>query len=92
MLACAARELLEETNMTAAGFEFVNADNDSRRDGAHYVHFGFAALEPTGEPMLCEPDHCYGWEWFPLDALPTPLFVGHEKLIHGFVSGVQFSE
>lgn len=92
MLACAARELMEETGIAAAGFEFINADNDARHDGAHYVHFGFAAVDSEGEPRLCEPDHCYGWEWFQLGALPSPLFIGHEKLIRAFVERVRFTE
>jgi 8-oxo-dGTP diphosphatase len=88
----ARRELLEETGMTAESFTWVNCDNDTRSDGAHYVQFGFLAEDATGEPKLCEPDRCYEWGWFALDALPEPLFVGHYKQIEAFIGGQKFVE
>jgi len=90
MLNCVARELEEETGLTATGFKFVITDNDPRQDKFHYIHFAFLAEGVTGEPMLMEPEKCYEWRWFPLDALPEPLFVGHKKFIHGFIAGELF--
>ncbi len=92
MLDCAARELEEETGLTAASFTFAIADNDAREQKHHYVHFGFLTEGVAGEPTLREPDRCYGWEWFPLDKLPSPLFVGHKKMIEGFVEKKVFVE
>ncbi|MDB5265132.1 MAG: hypothetical protein JWN64_703 [Parcubacteria group bacterium] len=90
MLECAARELLEETGLTATTLEFVITDNDPRQDKFHYVHFGFLAENTIGEPKLMEPECCYGWEWFPLNELPSPIFIGHQKIIQGFIDGKQF--
>jgi len=90
MIACAARELTEETGLTADSFTFVITDNDPRQDKFHYIHLGFLADGVHGEPHLAEPDKCYGWEWFPLDNLPSPLFIGHKKIIEGFIAGVTF--
>lgn len=90
MLECAERELMEETGLKATKFKFVIADNDPRQDKFHYVHFGFLAEDAEGEVSLMEPDRCYEWDWFPLDALPEPLFVGHKNFIHGYIRGDLF--
>src|SRR6185369_5166207 len=55
-----------------------------------------------GEPELCEPDKCEGWDWFDWNELPQPLFTsvatlvrqtGIERLKSGFqdhsISGLQ---
>lgn len=92
MSACAERELQEETGLTAKKFKFVIADNDVREQKFHYVHFGFLAEDAEGEVQNREPDKCYGWEWFPLDNLPNPLFIGHKKIIRGFIEQKTFIE
>ncbi|KND49674.1 MAG: 8-oxo-dGTP diphosphatase [Parcubacteria bacterium C7867-008] len=92
MMEAATRELKEETNLDAGSMTFVIAENDPRDDGNHYVHFGFRAEDVKGEVVNTEPDKCYSWEWFTLDALPEPLFIGHKKLIEGFVQGKLFHE
>lgn len=92
MDACGKRELLEETGMTAGELKFVVCDNDVRQDNYHYVHFGFLAEDVSGEPQLMEPDRCTGWDWFPLDALPSPIFIGHERIIESFLKGQVFAE
>ena len=71
----AARELKEETGLTAKLFEFNNLVNQPRPDeDGHYVQVGVVAINPVGEPINVEPENCQGWEWFSLDALPEPLF------------------
>lgn len=92
MLECAARELAEETGMTAASFRFAIAANDPRPGEYHYIQFAFVADGLAGDPVNREPDKCYGWEWFPLDNLPERLFVGHTKLIRGYLDGHVFVE
>jgi len=86
------RELEEETGLTAKRLEFVCCDNDIRDDGNQYVHFAFAAHEVAGTLTLREPNKCYEWGWFPLEALPSPLFIGHRKIIRAFIEKVPFIE
>ena len=40
----------------------------------HYIDIAFAADWISGEPEVREPDKIEGWAWYPLDALPSPLF------------------
>lgn len=92
MLECAARELLEETGMTAKTFRFAIADNDWRDQKYHFVHFGFVAENVAGEPQVLEPDRCSEWRWFAPGSLPVPLFFGHEEVIRAFFENKIFVE
>lgn len=40
---------------------------------AHWVSPAYLATEFEGEPTLLEPEKHIGLDWFPLDALPSPL-------------------
>ncbi len=90
MLACAARELVEETGIKASKFRLAITDNDPRQDRFHYIHFAFLAEDAEGEAQLAEPHACYEWDWFGLHNLPEPLFIGHRAFIKGFVEGKSF--
>ena len=68
-----ARELLEETGLTADHLEFSNITN--QKDG--YVQVGFAVTGVRGEPTLKEPDRCEEWKWFPLTQLPANICQYH---------------
>jgi 8-oxo-dGTP diphosphatase len=80
MVEAAKRELQEETGLAAESLEFVHLINDPR-DDSHYVHVNFRAEKWSGTPSLTEPDKFSAWEWFPLDALPEPIFVGHRHVV-----------
>jgi 8-oxo-dGTP diphosphatase len=86
----AARELKEETGLSAEGFSFANLVNDKAQD-KHYVQVGIVADGVVGEPELREPELCYAWEWFDLENLPE-LFFGHAEQIKIFKEGRQFSD
>lgn len=72
---CAKRELNEETGLSSVSLkqgpwvENVMIDEDK-----HYITIFVFIDQFEGEPNLCEPDKCEGWEWFPIDSLPDPLF------------------
>lgn len=71
--ACAARELAEETGLKAISIQMGAFSNDVI-DNKHYITL-FAVVDRfEGEPQLLEPNKCAGWQWFSLDALPSPLF------------------
>lgn len=86
----AKRELFEETGLTA-DLTFLNLINDPLPDkDTHYVHINFLASHVIGEPKLMEPNKCYEWKFFPLDALPENIFLGHKKIIPAFLNKVHF--
>ncbi|MDR3546708.1 MAG: NUDIX domain-containing protein [Candidatus Pacebacteria bacterium] len=92
ILDAAKRELEEETGLVAEKCSFVLVQNDIRQDDNQYIHFGLLAENVSGTLENKEPEKCYEWEYFPLDALPTPIFIGHEKLIAAFLKKEVFSE
>lgn len=81
--ACAARELMEETGMTASGFRFFGVTNDIFNPENHYVTLFMLALDPVGEPKVLEPDKCEGWVWKSWDEMqqiPMSVFLPIENL------------
>lgn len=70
---CAIRETLEETGLVLTGVQPHRVMNLIAY-GRHYVHVTVVAECAAGEPELREPEKCEGWDWYPLDALPQPLF------------------
>lgn len=82
LLACAARELMEETGLSAKKWRFAGvANNLLGAEKKHYVTLCVIAEELTGTLELREPEKCEGWEWFHLDALPKPLFASVETFL-----------
>ncbi|MCU5775531.1 NUDIX hydrolase [Erwiniaceae bacterium BAC15a-03b] len=79
---CARREVLEETGLQLATIERGPVTNDIFADEQkHYITLFALAYAPAGEPRLCEPDKCSGWQWFAVDALPAPLFLPLQNLL-----------
>lgn len=87
LAAGAARELLEETGLTAERLEFTNIVNDPNEKDRHYIQIGFEAIDVKGEPENKEPDRCEGWRWFDLNVLPENIFLNHNMQIQLFLSG-----
>jgi len=84
-----ARELLEETGLSANDFEFSNIENDRSGD-QHYIQIGFVALNVSGKLELKELDRCEEWSWFKFEALPQDLFPPHVKQIENFIKKLNF--
>ena len=80
----AARELMEETALTAKFLDFSNIVNDRSND-QHYLQIGFVAQGVNGDPTVKEPDRCEEWRWFKLNELPSDLFPPHIKQIENFI-------
>jgi 8-oxo-dGTP diphosphatase len=80
---CAARELLEETGMCAhESSQIIGVTNDIfAKEGLHYVTVFVAAADVDGDAMVCEPDKCERWAWFPYDQMPSPLFGPTAQLV-----------
>jgi MOSC domain-containing protein YiiM len=75
VLACAVRELREETGLCGKGPRVVSQALNRLDDGCDWQSV-FVAVDvaPKVEPELREPEKCAGWGWFEPKALPEPLF------------------
>jgi 8-oxo-dGTP diphosphatase len=73
---CAARELLEETGLRAGeDSRIIGVTNDIfAEEGLHYVTIFLAVNDQGDDAVVCEPEKCERWDWFPYDQLPSPLF------------------
>lgn len=71
---CAAREVMEETGLVIGPPRFLRAINLTSYAPKHYLDLSFVAEWVSGEPEVKEPDKVERWDWYPLDALPSPLF------------------
>lgn len=82
LLACARRELAEETGLQLGEACIGPVTNNVFSDvGQHYVTVIVLAPHTQGEPRTLEPDKCAGWQWFSWDALPAPLFAPLQSLV-----------
>ncbi len=87
---CARRELKEEVDIIPTKIKLIRILNDIPNTPGQmkqYLRFTFLIEEYSGEIKNNEPDKCDGWEWFDLDSLPEPIFVGHIKPLKSFLSG-----
>lgn len=79
---CAARELYEETGLTATKISCGPYTNDIFIEAEkHYITLYAFADTSVGEPEVREPEKCACWEWFKWDTLPAPLFLPIQNLI-----------
>ncbi|MEO5927888.1 MAG: NUDIX domain-containing protein [Patescibacteria group bacterium] len=67
------REAREELGIEIGNIRFVSCMNFFKQ-GKQYLDVSFVADHVSGEPTILEPDRVESIEWFPLDALPEPLF------------------
>ena len=70
---CARREVREECGVEIEHIEFVYVANMIAFAPKHFVHIGLTAEWKSGEPKDLEPENSGPWDWYALDALPTPL-------------------
>lgn len=75
VLACAMRELREETGLVAERPRVVAQAANHLDDGREWRSV-FVVVDVPGdpEPALREPDKCGAWGWFEPTSLPQPLF------------------
>lgn len=87
----AARELEEETSIKSDDLQFLHLVNEPRQN-THYVHIDFLAKNWGGEPKVTEPEKFAEWNWFDLNNLLDPIFIGHQKLIPAFIQKITFQD
>jgi 8-oxo-dGTP diphosphatase len=79
---CAIRETQEETGLILTQMRRGPWTNDFYPEsGAHYITLFIIAPFPGGLIENREEDKCAGWEWKPVDRLPTPLFASIQNLL-----------
>ena len=79
---CARRETLEEAGVEIRNVQFVAVVNNHQPEwGTHYITLFLKAELLSGEPSVCEPEKCSGWNWFAWEQLPSPLFAPIASLI-----------
>ena len=88
----ARREVAEECGLEIEDIRLVSVGAYLWSDGRHYVDVDVVCQAPRGEPRNLEPDRCEGWDWYPLEALPSPLFIVAEKIIASLMSGTILSD
>jgi 8-oxo-dGTP diphosphatase len=81
----AKRETLEETGVIVRSASVICVNSD-RFESAHYVTVGLVAQSSVGEPKTLEPDSIKGWAWFPMDALPAPIFMPSRNVLDCYLA------
>ena len=87
---CAKREAMEEAGIELKNIEFLCLSSLKKYQGKHYIDIGLKAEWKKGKPKVMEPDKCEGFEWFPLDNLPSPLFAAEHNYLKALKSGQNF--
>ena len=80
---CAVRETREETGLSIDGAKAVALTNDVFPDGGHYVTLWMKAEGVGDGNVILDPEEATDHGWFPIDALPSPLFPSLENLLGG---------
>lgn len=85
----AIREVKEETGIKIEQIQFVGTIREYQQE-KDFIHFAFLSTSFSGEPALCEPDKCEGWQWFPITKLPQQILPGHRLAIESYLSHQPF--
>ena len=86
---CARREIFEEAGIILMDCRVVCITNNletSKKEGIHNVSVILASSHFVGEPINCEPEKCYGWQWVSLTNLPEPHFEASKIGISHFLA------
>ena len=92
LLQAALRETHEEigATLTAPDLKLISMSDEIMED-AHFVTAGFLCTSFTGEISVMEPDEITTWQWFDINALPTPLFFPCRKIVDHYLKGVVYT-
>jgi 8-oxo-dGTP diphosphatase len=87
---CAAREVLEETDLKIKNIKYAIVTNDIFiKEKKHYITIFMLADYDSGVLKNMEPGKCTEWGWFSWKDLPNKLFLPVENLISkGFTPSI----
>ena len=72
---CAIREVAEETGLVITEEMLLPiCASNTMAYGSHYIDIEFRCEIQNGEPRVMEPDKLESWAWYPIGALPEPMF------------------
>jgi len=84
--ACAVREAREEAGIEIANLRLFCISSIIVQD-QHWIDVEFQAEIASGQPHAAAPDEIAEWAWYPLDALPEPLFEPAQYALEAYRSG-----
>lgn len=83
----AKREVFEETGLILNNIKVICINNDIV-ENAHFITIGLLAKEEDGDfegqPITKEPEQITEWHWFPLNALPLPIYFPSAKVLENY--------
>jgi 8-oxo-dGTP diphosphatase len=85
------REAREELGIEIGNIRFVSCTN-MMKYGKHYLDVSFVAEIVSGDPTIQEPDRIESVGWYPLDALPEPLFEPVRIVLDSLKTGQAFHD
>jgi 8-oxo-dGTP diphosphatase len=88
----ALRELAEEAGeaVQVENVRFMGVMNFTEMEPKHFVDISFVADWVSGEPVNNSPRETTDWQWFDVEALPSPLFPPVERYLEGLKTGQNF--
>lgn len=84
--ACAIREAHEEAGIDVANLRLLCVSSIIIQD-QHWIDIEFLGDIAAGEPRVTAPDEIDEWAWYPLEALPGPIFEPAEYALEAYRTG-----
>jgi 8-oxo-dGTP diphosphatase len=81
------REVREETGIEISNIKFLLLANQRDYLPNHFVNISFTADWESGEPQILEPHKIERWDWYSIDALPTPQYAMLPRAIEAIKTG-----
>ena len=87
MADCLIREMKEECGVDIIPGKCLWIEENF--EGPHHITMYYEAKlkDATQEPTNMEPDKCEGWEWYPVDNPPKPLWVTLGAFLKNYTKG-----
>lgn len=78
------REIKEEIGLDVVPEKFLWIEENF--EGPHHITFYYQVFlkNPRQKPKNLEPNKCYGWDFYPLENPPKPLWVSLEKFLEEY--------